>query len=273
MNPLWDNHMHSSFSGDCNTPIEEMIAAAKHKHLAGITITDHLDLDYLEEPGLFDLDLPTYIATLDELSALHNTSSFSILHGIELGLQPHLADKYHAILSAYDFDYVIGSTHVIHGEDPYYPKYFSTRDKHTAFGEYYEAILENIQCFSDMDALGHLDYGFRYGPYVGELNDTYTPYREIVDKILSFIIKKDIALEVNTGAYRCGLSEPNPCTSIIKRYHAMGGKRITIGADAHKTEHVGLRFSELPALLRSCGFSQYYIYKKRKPIAVSLENN
>lgn len=272
MNPMWDNHMHSSFSGDCSTPPEEMIAAAKQQHLAGITFTDHLDLDYPGEPGLFDLDLYAYHQKIHTLAAQQQSSDFQILCGIELGLQPHLTQRYREILSQYAFDYVIGSTHVIYGEDPYYPKYFSTRDEHTAFTDYYTAILENIQAFDDMDALGHLDYGFRYGPYAGKSADTYTPYREIVDAILAFLIRKDIALEVNTGAYRCGMSEPNPCTAILKRYRDLGGKKITIGADAHRTEHVGLRFSELPELLRACGFSSYYIFKERTPIEIALKN-
>ena len=47
MSLLWDNHMHSSFSGDCDIPAKEMAAAAKEKGLLGITFTDHLDLDYM----------------------------------------------------------------------------------------------------------------------------------------------------------------------------------------------------------------------------------
>ncbi len=40
--------------------------------------------------------------------------------GIELGLQPHLAALHTDILSQYPFDFVIGSSHVVHGLDPYY---------------------------------------------------------------------------------------------------------------------------------------------------------
>ena len=47
---LWDTHMHSQFSGDSHTPQEDMIAAAKQKNLKGICFTDHLDIDYPDEP-------------------------------------------------------------------------------------------------------------------------------------------------------------------------------------------------------------------------------
>ena len=50
---LWDTHMHSQFSGDSHTPQEDMIAAAKQKNLKGICFTDHLDIDYPDEPETF----------------------------------------------------------------------------------------------------------------------------------------------------------------------------------------------------------------------------
>ena len=266
MQLLWDTHMHSDFSGDATISAEEMIAVAKQSSLAGITFTDHLDWDYQEDPGFFDLDADSYCSKILSLIDANSTDDFSVLLGIELGLQPHLASSYQELLEQYPFDYVIGSTHVIHGEDPYYPKYFSTRDEKSAFTEYYEMILENIQSFDNFDSLGHLDYCFRYGPYAGPSMDTYTPYREIVDAILSTIIKKDIALEVNTGSFRCGMTEPNPSVAIIKRYKELGGKLLTIGSDAHKTEHIGLHFEELPELLADCGFKEYHVYKNRVAI-------
>lgn len=267
---LWDSHIHSDFSGDAHIAPIEMISAAKQLPLSGITFTDHLDWDYQEEPGLFDLDTNSYYSQINTLAVAENTNDFSVLFGIELGIQPHLTTAYRQLLNQYPFDFVIGSTHVIHGEDPYYPKYFSTRDETSAFTEYYEMILENIQSFDNIDSLGHLDYCFRYGPYARPNIDTYSPYQEIVDAILSTIIQKDIALEVNTGAFRCGLSEPNPSRTIIKRYKELGGKLLTIGSDAHRTEHIGLHFAELPCLLRDCGFKEYHVYKNRVPIPHSL---
>ena len=65
---LWDNHMHCHFSGDSKANPVDMVNHAKQCGLAGITFTDHLDLDYLEEPGLFDLDLTSYEEQIHLLS-------------------------------------------------------------------------------------------------------------------------------------------------------------------------------------------------------------
>ena len=76
-----------------------------------------------------------------------------------------------------------------------------------------------------------------------------------------FLIKNEIALEVNTGGYKYGLGEPNPCTDILKRYKELGGKLLTIGSDAHDPAYLAYEFSRLRELLISCGFSSYYIFK------------
>ena len=261
---LWDAHMHSSFSGDCATPMEDMIREAKKKQLPGITFTDHLDWDYREEPGLFDLDLEGYQKAVTDARETFASDDFQILYGIELGLQPHLAKRHQHLVDTYPFDFVIGSSHVVHGVDPYYPAYFQDRAPKEAYREYYTSILENIRSFDGFDSYGHLDYVFRYGP-APDTGDTYHEYREIVDAILEELIRKDKALEVNTGAYRCGLSQPNPGTAILKRYLELGGRLITIGADAHTPEHVGLCFQELKTLLKELGYKEYAVYRCHIP--------
>ena len=264
---LWDNHMHCHFSGDSKANPVDMVNHAKQCGLAGITFTDHLDLDYLEEPGLFDLDLTSYEEQIHLLSEKEDTASFFVLCGLELGLQPHLAKEHKILLSQYAFDYVIGSTHVVHKRDPYYPAYFEGRSKQKAYREYYEAVYENLLAFHDFDALGHLDYVFRYGPKdtAHATPDSYTDYAEILDAILQFLIAHDIALEINTGAFRCGMTEPNPCKKILQRYHELGGTLITLGADAHKPDDIALGYEQLPAFLTACGFYEYMVYQKRIP--------
>lgn len=265
MKLLSDNHMHTSFSGDCSFAPEVMITTARKKALSGITLTDHLDWDYPDDPDLFALDLDAYYDFLEKASSAYSDEAFTVRKGIELGLQPHLCERLHALTTQYDFDYIIGSTHVIHGQDPYYSAFFHGKTEQEAFSEYYNSILENIRAFSDFDAIGHLDYGFRYQTYRSVIDDTYTPYREIVDEILRFIIRKDIALEINMSGFHYGLSEPHPSHSIIRRYKELGGELITIGADAHKPDDIALGFSVLPALLRDCGFDTFAVYENRKP--------
>ena len=99
---LWDVHMHSQFSGDSQTPQEAMIRSAIEKGLSGICFTDHLDIDYPEEPGLFLLDLPNYTSSVSAYQETY-ASKIPILLGVELGLQPHLAGLHQIVQSLHGF--------------------------------------------------------------------------------------------------------------------------------------------------------------------------
>ncbi|MBE5916325.1 MAG: histidinol-phosphatase HisJ family protein [Pseudobutyrivibrio ruminis] len=262
---LWDNHMHTNFSGDSDARPIDMIKAAKLKGLRGITFTDHLDLDYPKEFGFFDLDLENYYPTQHALALAESNDNFTILTGLEVGIQPHIIDKCKEAVNAQPYDFIIGSTHLVDKWDPYFESFWERASEDALLKRYYECILENINVFTDFDTLGHLDYAFRYAPSESAKHNTHEPYFEIIDAILNRIIKLDKALEVNTAAFRKGMGAPNPAPSIIKRYHELGGKLITLGADAHTPSDIAADFDRLPDLLKECGFNEFVVYKNRKP--------
>ena len=265
---LWDVHMHSQFSGDSKAPVDSMIKAAQQKGLSGICFTDHLDIDYPDDPDLFLLDLPNYTNTIQAL-ANQFREIIPVRMGIELGLQPHLANLHEDILSQYSFDFVIGSSHVVHGVDPYYLKFYEGRSEKAAYREYFESILENIQAFDGFDVYGHIDYVVRYGP-TKNTNYIWTEYQDIIDEILKLLISKGKGIEINTGGFKYGLGHPNPTEEILARYRELGGEIITIGADAHAPEHVAFDFEKIPDILNNAGFDYFTVFKKRKPEFIKL---
>ena len=275
---LWDTHMHTAFSGDCDIPPEVMLNTAKEKGLSGIIFTDHLDWDYPNEPGRFDLELDDYFLYMGKLAEIEAKNPPAIKQtefrvGVELGLQTHLKERHEKLLAELPFDYVIGSIHVVHGKDPYFASYFEGRTAKEAYTEYFKCMLENLKIFYDIDSLGHLDYVVRYGMrHLGKEAGTchYADYADLIDEIFRFLIDHDIALEVNTGSYRCDMTEPNPSFELLRRYRELGGEKITIGADAHHTEHVGLHFEALPTELKNLGFTHYLIHKNRTPQKLPL---
>ena len=267
---LWDCHMHSDFSADSPTPMEEMIKHAIACGMEGICFTEHLDPDYPRTPdGLeFSLDFPAYRQRLFELKERYRPQ-LEIRFGIEIGLQMHLADYFHRLLMENPFDFVIGSSHVVHGADPYYPQFFQNRSEQKAYMEYFESILENLSVFDEMDTYGHIDYIVRYGPNQNRFY-SYGKYQDILDEILKKLIERQVGLEVNTGGYHYGLGEPNPCTAVIRRYRQLGGEIITIGADAHTPDKIGYAFDKAARVLKECGFDYYTVFKERKPEFIKL---
>lgn len=260
---LWDTHMHTHFSGDSDASPEAMITAGITKGLAGICITDHLDLDYPGKPDLFRLDMEPYRAKIRQLTADYQ-AVFPICLGIEIGLQPHLAPVHKTLLDTWDFDFVIASSHVIHGLDPYFGDFFDHKTEDEAYLEYFTAILENIRVFDDFDVYGHIDYVVRYGPNQDKYY-SYKKFADIIDAILKELIARGKGIEVNTGGLKYGLGHPNPTEEIIARYRALGGEIITIGSDAHSPEHVGYAFAGIPDLLREAGFRYYTVFQDRQP--------
>lgn len=265
---LWDTHMHTRFSGDSEADPADMVREAIRRGLGGICITDHLDYDYPDDPEGFLLDFDHY---QPEISALREQFSdrLPVLFGIELGLQPHLAGQHHEILKKYDFDFVIGSSHVVHGVDPYYPHYYEGRTEAAAYREYFESILENIAAFDEFDVYGHIDYVVRYGPHKNA-DYTYERFADVIDEILKQLITRGKGIELNMAGFKYGLGHPNPTEAVLKRYRELGGEIITIGADGHRPEHIAWDYEKVPALLSEAGFDYFTVFQKRKPVFLKI---
>ena len=130
------------------------------------------------------------------------------------------------------FDFVIGSSHIVHGSDPYYPEFFRGTREADCYMEYFESILENLTFFSEMDVYGHIDYIVRYGRT--KTANTLTDVTRISwTKYSSLLSVKNIGIELNTPAdSHYGLGEPIPVRIFIRalpgtqrRDHHRGSRR------------------------------------------------
>lgn len=264
-----DLHLHSDFSGDSTAPMEDMIQQGIRNGLEFMCMTEHMDLDYPLEDGIdFTLDTDRYFTGYQQLKRQY-TSKIELGFGVELGLQPHLADFHRAYSKAYPFDFIIGSSHVVHGKDPYYPSFYQDRTEDEAYMDYFLSIFENLRTAPDIDVYGHIDYVVRYGPNKNKYY-SYRKFSDILDQILITLIDQGIGIECNTGGIKYGLGHPNPCEEVLSRYRELGGEIITIGSDAHTPQHICYAFDSIPALLESCGFSYYTVFKNRKPEFIHL---
>ncbi|WP_276950009.1 histidinol-phosphatase HisJ family protein [Acetatifactor muris] len=262
-----DCHLHSSFSADSDTPMEEMVLQGIRLGLDTMCFTEHNDFDYpvssdLTEDALL-LNTDSYLYDLAGLKEKYS-DKIRLLFGVELGLQPEAMRQNAVYVKSYEFDFIIGSSHVCHGKDPYYPGFFEGRSREAALREYFESILENVRKFSNFDVYGHLDYAVRYAPGKDEWY-TYEAYRDILDEILSLLIHKEKGIELNTGGIKSGMQDFHPCMGALKRYRELGGEIITIGSDAHDTQNIAGYFNRAAEVLKECGFRYYCVFEKRTP--------
>lgn len=273
-----DMHMHTWFSTDSEACPRDMADEAVRKGLKTICFTDHFDKDDLEwgEEGIFDVD--AYFVEMQKLQEEY-AGKLNIRIGIELGLRTYLKDYYEELTKKYPFDFVIGSVHNVPYKkdaegnilytDPAAEKLFTDRTDKEAYRLMMETTLENVRTSDCFQTLGHLDYVVRYGKS-REKEYSYTDYADIIDEILKLLIEKEKGLEVNSAGLKYGLPFAHPHPDVLKRYRELGGEIITIGADAHKPEHIAYDFAKAEEILKFCGFKYYTEFFKQKPVFKQL---
>ena len=262
---LADCHVHSAFSDDCETPVEQMIETAIAQGKQYFYITDHHDFDYpiMDDGVTFQLAQKPYIRRMEELKEQYQ-HKIQLRIGVELGLMAHIKEKTEAYAKGYAYDFIIGSSHMVNGIDPYYPAYYADKTEYQAYEQYFLSILDNVKAYDSFHVYGHLDYIMRYVP-----NQTkpYDPmdYYDIFKELLTVIIDKGKGIEVNTGSLYKGFDFPHPHELLLKLYKQLGGEIITIGSDAHKPQHLGYGFDKAEAILQKCGFQHYTLFAGGKP--------
>lgn len=273
-----DMHMHTWFSTDSEACPRDMADEAVRKGLKTICFTDHFDKDDLEwgEEGIFDVD--AYFVEMQKLQEEY-AGKLNIRIGIELGLRTYLKDYYEELTKKYPFDFVIGSVHNVPYKkdaegnvlytDPAAEKLFTDRTDKEAYRLMMETTLENVRTSDCFQTLGHLDYVVRYGKS-REKEYSYTDYADIIDEILKLLIEKEKGLEVNSAGLKYGLPFAHPHPDVLKHYRELGGEIITIGADAHKPEHIAYDFAKAEEILKSCGFKYYTEFFEQKPVFKQL---
>lgn len=268
----YDSHIHTAFSTDSDTPMEQMVQQGIQNGLRGITFTDHMDFHFPSgcqwntkktcPPFTFDLD--SYVRQINVLQESYK-NDIRIYCGVEIGLKEDAVDDNVKLSRDERLDYCIGSIHLVDDMDPYDAKFWEAFDEKEAFTRYFEATLEGLKPDDiHLDTLGHLDYIVRYSPS-GYRIYSYRMFADVIDEILRRIIDRGISLEVNTSGYKNGSPMPNPHEDIIRRYKELGGERITFGSDAHRPELLSGRFPEAEALVKNAGFAYYTTFVNHKP--------
>ena len=234
-----------------------------------ITFTEHYDIYDGLDTKLKTLDVDYY---LNEYIDKTKNSKIRTNFGIEIGLQPHIKDIVSSMVSKYDFDFIIGSSHITCKKDMAMDNsFFEGLTRYEAYLNYFKEVLENIKIYdNEFDVYGHLDYVVRYGGYESKYIE-YEEFKDILDEILITLINKNKGIELNTSGIRYGLNTVHPNIEILKRYKKLGGKIITVGSDAHKADDLARDFDLALDILNSIGFDSVAIYHKRKPEFIKIK--
>jgi histidinol-phosphatase (PHP family) len=263
-----DCHVHSDCSRDADDPTMMMCERASGLGLYALTMTDHCECnEYVTEE--YDKSIRQSYFEAKKAKAVFQ-GRLHVYAGVELGQPTQDVDAAEDALNACDFDFTLASVHNIKGMKDFYFLDYNTVDVYDVLNRYFEEILETIR-WGKFDSLAHLTYPLRY--IVGEHNVplNFNLYSQKVDEILKALIKDSKALELNTSGLRQKLGETLPPLSIVKRYHELGGKYVTVGSDAHRWADVGAGIEQGFSLLQQAGFQHFTIYLKHEPKLLPIE--
>lgn len=251
---LYDTHMHTTFSTDSRMTMEEALVRGRELNI-GITVTEHLDLDY-PLPKAFIFDIDSYFAAYEKYR------SDTVRLGIEIGMRPDLLRENREVLRDRPFDYVIGSIHLVDKLDIYQEGFYRGRTKQEVYSRYFAAMSACVECYDFIDSLGHIDYIARYARFADP--EIYcAEFADQLDGVLRCLAEKEKAIEINTRRL-VDKGAVGPLTAIYKRFYELGGRLATIGSDAHRPQDIGAGLDTALAIAAASGLKPVW-FKNHQP--------
>ena len=270
----YDMHVHTVFSHDGKQTVEQACEVAKELELAGIAVTDHVEMSWFSPCSTVKRIVDCH--RVCDKAREHGGSAIEVSFGMELSGPFSNSDDTRKVMTCTDYDVILGSVHMV----PLNGKLFECSQ--TEFGRsvseqelclFLDAYWQQVLYLTeevDFDVLAHLTFPLRYicGKYGRQVS--LQRYEKVISEILHNTIFRGIALEVNTSGLIDGKGEWMPSFDILQQYYRMGGRKITIGSDAHTADRIGNEFSRTGEQLTSIGFESTYFYKGRTPQKIEI---
>lgn len=255
---IYDQHIHSIFSADSNELIENYYNIAKINNCPYFLTTEHLDINIANSGKDWIGDYKNVIDTLNKIKT--NDGPIPLL-GIEVGFRKEYISKIKEILSKFDFDVVNLSIHDNGKMEYYFEQGFIDYGISDTLITYYNQMEEALTIFDDFNVLSHIDYGFKTACKINPNLDFYDSIDQL-KRILSLLIKKEKALEINTKVQ--SFFDDSHIRKLLRLYKSLGGTRLTLSSDAHKVKNFMYQFDKYLAIIKEEGFDELCYFIKRE---------
>lgn len=274
---LMDLHTHTYHSPDAENTVAERIAAAQHMGLQIMAITDHCEVNhyypaeyYHETPceEIFHNGKSIFEQSVAETVALQDRcDDLLLLCGAELGQIPQCPEIAQRLYHHPQVDIVIGSIHELPNLPDFYFIDYHAYDILQLMQRYFDEVLALART-DDYDVLAHLTYALRYLP--DRKSYDLSPHLSTIDEIFTTLIQKGKALEFNGSGLHTLQEYTDPDFFLLQRYFELGGRRLTLATDAHRTAHLGYRMQDMEAIARRIGFTELTYFRTHQPYFIQL---
>jgi histidinol-phosphatase (PHP family) len=263
-----DNHVHTRWSWDTATSSSMQLACARAVEigLPGLAFTEHVDftewshqdsaqLTRTSAPAIIEarprvrpLDVEGYSADLARCR--EEFPDLRILSGIEAG-EPHLFPaSVAAVLSAGNFERVLGSLHGIVYEGALTGidhALFAGLEAHEVMRRYFAELVVLVDGSSVFNVLAHCDYPRRYWPAALAGPFSEADFEEEYRAAFRALASSGRALEINTRS-------PLASAELMRWWWQEGGDAVSFGSDAHQPFRVGEHFDLAVDVVEAAGF-------------------
>lgn len=271
MNTRQNLHQHTTFCDGEDTP-EELVLYAIENGFGAIGFSGHC---YMEYAKYYSMSLESTKEYRKEIARLKEKygDKIDIFCGLEF--DPCCPERPEG------YDYVIGSLHGLEFDGVYYEfdgvadHFRKMIDEHfggdgMAFAKEYYRQLAKLPEAGDCDIIGHFDLITKHRDTVDFFDSDSGEYRSAAIEAAEALAGKIPYFEVNTGAIPRGYrTTPYPDPFVIKEMKRLGFGAV-ISSDCHRKQFMDANFEDAKALLRRCGYEEYYILTKQGFVPVPL---
>lgn len=259
---LTDYHTHTYRCGHAVGTMDEYIEAAITRGIGEIGLTDHLYLyfaDAADRNPEWAMPEESFDQHYREMLAAREKYRGRIAGrvSVEADFVAGHEETLRAILSRYEFDYVLGSVHFMDGWMIDAPEH-AHRYREERIAEVYRRYFGNLEKAMRLglfDVIAHFDLPKKFG-YVPEES-----IEEAVASALDVAKECDVALEISTAGLRKPIREIYPSPYIVREMR----KReipIVLSSDCHAPAEVGMDYDRSIALARECGYDSVATFER-----------
>ncbi len=269
-------HIHNQYSSDGRGSTQEVCEIAAELEFEEICFTNHAE-SLSSQGDRWVLDLVEARQRFEQLQ--HEIERLQpeypelrILLGAEYEYRPEWVETLDALTDSVDFDLIIGSVHLVDGEQisgGAVSGYFKTRDASEAYGRYFETVEEMVE-WGGFDVVAHLDMVKRFGvKHYGAFDAK--PFESQLRGLLDRMVNKGLGLEVNTSGVVQAPAEPYPCLGILKLATQAHVATVTIGTDSHVPTSFEQGWDVGEQMLKRAGIGEITLFSHRIRKNVPLE--
>ena len=273
MTYLQNLHTHCTYCDGKNTP-EQIIKKAIEIGFNAVGFSSHAPLGFETDYAIKEEKLDEYISVINGLKKKYE-EQINVFCGLE-------ADYFSIENDSLDFDYKIGSVHLLEIGGKFYDvdenlqktKYIINEFFNGDGIEYAKSYFELVSKLADVknfDIVGHFDLVTKFNEKEFLINTNSKAYRDLALEAVHSLKGKVTAFEVNTGAIsRNHRTTPYPAPFLLKELCKIGEK-VILTSDCHNMDYLDTGYKDAIEIIKNCGFKSIVIKNKTGFEEVALD--